>query len=35
MAAYFGILMTTLRRFGEWLINLAKAGYGDEFSFDW
>jgi hypothetical protein len=33
IAGYFGILMTTLRGFGEFLINIAKGGYGDELSF--
>ena len=33
IAGYFGILVTTLRGFGEFLINLAKGGYGDELSF--
>ena len=33
IAGYFGILMSTLRGFGEFLINLAKGGYGDELSF--
>ena len=34
IAGYFGILMSTLRRFGVFLIDLAKGGYGDELSFD-
>ncbi len=33
MAGYFGILMSTLRGFGDFLINLAKDGYGDDLSF--
>jgi hypothetical protein len=35
MASYFELLTDKLRLFGEFLINLAKAGYGEEFSFDW
>jgi hypothetical protein len=34
MASYFEILVDRLRLFGEFLINLAKAGYGNEFSFE-
>lgn len=34
MAGYFDILRTKLRQFGEFLINLAKGGYGDELSFE-
>ncbi|MFN9848743.1 MAG: hypothetical protein ACK53I_11610 [Phenylobacterium sp.] len=33
MAGYFEILMTNLHRFGDFLITLAKAGYGDDLSF--
>jgi hypothetical protein len=28
LAAYFAMLVPTLTRFGEWLINIAKAGHG-------
>jgi hypothetical protein len=34
IASYFELLTDTLRRFGEFLINLAKNGYGDDLSFD-
>ncbi len=34
MAAYFGILRRALRRFGVWLIRLARTGYGDDLTFD-
>lgn len=34
MAGYFEILRAKLRHFGEFLINLAKAGYGDDLSFE-
>ncbi len=34
MAAYFELLCDRLRCFGEFLINLAKVGYGDEFDFN-
>ena len=34
MASYFGLLTDKLRQFGEFLINLAKAGYGDDLSFE-
>ena len=30
LASYFELLRETLRRFGEFLISLAKAGYGDD-----
>ena len=33
MASYFEILAANLHRFGEFLINLAKAGYGNDLSF--
>jgi len=33
LATYFEMLADTLRTFGEFLINLAKEGYGDELSF--
>jgi hypothetical protein len=35
IASYFELLTNTLRRFGEYLINLAKAGYGDDLRFEW
>jgi hypothetical protein len=35
IASYFELLTDTLRRFGEFLINLAKAGYGDDLQFEW
>jgi len=34
LASYFELMKDTLRRFGEFLINLAKAGYGDDLSFE-
>ena len=34
IASYFEILRDKLRQFGEFLINLAKAGYGDDLSFE-
>ena len=34
MASYFELLKDTLRRFGLFLIDLAKQGYGDEFAFE-
>lgn len=33
IAQYFELLMVTLRRFGEFLIGLARQGYGSDFSF--
>ena len=33
LAAYFDLLKNTLRRFGLFLIDLARQGYGDEFAF--
>jgi hypothetical protein len=33
MAQYFELLMVTLRRFGEFLIGLARQGYGSDLSF--
>ena len=33
LATYFDLLKDTLRRFGLFLIDLAKQGYGDEFAF--
>ena len=34
LASYFDLLKDTLRRFGLFLIDLAKRGYGDEFAFE-
>ncbi len=34
LASYFELMKDALRRFGEFLINLAKAGYGDDLSFE-
>lgn len=35
LASYFDLLRDTLRHAGEFLINLAKAGYGAEFEWEW
>jgi hypothetical protein len=32
MAEYFELIIATLRRFGEFLIGLARQGYGSEFT---
>jgi hypothetical protein len=34
IASYFELLTDKLRLSGEFLINLAKAGYGDDLSFE-